>query len=355
MSGTVASGCCCGGCSTDCCTFWSCSPAAGAFTISASSTKSRTISPSGQTMTVETVSWSITANLTRSGSSCSTYRLSANTCQFSYQKTTRIYWLGKKWTAYDALGVYIEGIGFVPCDPPPPTYSSDCHWNCNSNGTCKDQVEFRIKERTDYSYMATIGGAAACPFARLKHCNLRVPNSVITIACMPDCDSNCIRPVLLFSPGTHSEASGLETNETVDPCACADLTANGFPCSTSWSGYTMTPSPFAVIGSSGCLTASSFDSPRTTSGGVPAERPWADEFAVDNPSDPMLGAGTLFCTDLDRSFSTKYCESPGTNNDNNKTCTRIDNCFDLNLISVCYWPDWCEIDTTTISWDSTLV
>lgn len=359
-AGAVSSACCCGGCSTDCCTFWECSPTSGTFTISAGSTKTRTISPSGQTMTVETVNWSITATLTRTGTGCSTYRLYANTCQFSYQKMSRVYWLGKKFTAYDALGIFIEGIGFVPCDPLPPAYDADCHWNCNSDGTCKEEVEFRLKEQTDSSYMATIAGAAVSPFTRQLHGTLWVPNSVITIACMPDCDSECIRPVLLFAPGTHSATSGLQTVETVDPCACADLVADGLPCLTNWTGYTFMPSEFAVIGASGCLDGSSFDSPRTTSGGVPTEAPFDDPFGLDNPTDNMLGAGSvdsigLKCTDLDRTFTTKYCESPAGNADNDKICTRIDNCFDNNLISTCYWPDWCEMDQTVIDWDSTLV
>ena len=110
-NGAIAAACCCQeGCETDCCAWWACSPT-GAITVtlSGSAVTNRKILPSSTptTLAVEEVYWTITATMTKSGTTCdfaaagapssnwpNLFRYSAQTVDFSYQRITRNYDLG---------------------------------------------------------------------------------------------------------------------------------------------------------------------------------------------------------------------------------------------------------------------
>lgn len=167
-NGVVTSGCCCNQeCASDCCSWWSCSPTAPInVVLSGSAITNKKILPGTQVLLLEEIYWTITATLTRSGSTCTPsgappyntlYRYSAQTCNFSYQK--KIYFrdvgesytcLQLRWSPLFCGAVTVEGdcmtwanpsvpfsgwdIGVLPCydGVPPCSY----YWTCPGASGC---------------------------------------------------------------------------------------------------------------------------------------------------------------------------------------------------------------------------
>jgi hypothetical protein len=110
-NGAIAAACCCTEeCETDCCDWWACSPAGPiTVTLSGSAIVERKILPSASptTLIVKEVYWTITATMTKSGTTCdfaaagspslnwpNLFRFSAQQVDFSYQRIERTYDVG---------------------------------------------------------------------------------------------------------------------------------------------------------------------------------------------------------------------------------------------------------------------
>ena len=113
-NGVVSTGCCCNSesCASQCCDWWSCSPTGPInVSLSASAITNKKILPGTQTLLIEEIHWTVTATLTRSGSTCvvaeagiapfnALYRYSAQTCNFSYQKKIYLRDVGQSYTCW---------------------------------------------------------------------------------------------------------------------------------------------------------------------------------------------------------------------------------------------------------------
>lgn len=224
-NGAVTSACCCGqNCQTECCDWWACSPTGEInVVLTGSKVVNRTITPGGQTWVQEEISWSITATMVKTGSSCSDYantnlpnlfRYEAQTCEFSWERITRFYDPGERSTCSDWCVIVCcfcpiwwcgddsqytgPGLQASPEDPcgtgdpctlyyypdlqpfcfdintgvvPGPgnlTRASCRSWNClpydESVGCdgwgCRDVVEFRLVQEITESWTGTLVGKA---------------------------------------------------------------------------------------------------------------------------------------------------------------------------------------------------
>jgi hypothetical protein len=166
----IASACCCGEepCAGGCCDWWSCSPTAPInIVLTGSATTNIRILPGTQVLLTEEVTWTITATLTRSGSSCTPsgpppynnlFRYSAQTCNLAYSKKQYLRSVGESYTCRQLpwsplfcgpvtyVGECVTwanpsapfsgyDIGLYPCfDGTPPC---NYYWTClNASGNC---------------------------------------------------------------------------------------------------------------------------------------------------------------------------------------------------------------------------
>lgn len=242
--------CCCGNqCVSDCCTWWACSGSANRTITLSGSWSNNGYCDDGTGFEAGTGQWTITANITRTGTDCASYRYYANTATLTF--TVR------SWSMYETIG--------DNCDVPGNgsqnfcTHCDDCQCGPVRRGKCN---------RYQFTCTTTLTGKTG-PFDPNLPIGLQplwVPGSAITIACMPDpCAPGCVRPVLIFNPKGACE-DALQ-NAQCSPCACVDAlyerTLEGaFPCCTepaeSYAVTTCIPQ-FAILGKSECLGVNTFD------------------------------------------------------------------------------------------------
>lgn len=228
-NGVVTSACCCNqGCQTDCCAWWACSPDGEInVTLTGSKIVTRTITPGGQNWIEEEISWSITATMQRTGSTCTDtspgypnlYRYEAASCEFSWEKVRRLYSHGNRktcsvdcavlccecsdWICEPLSGPGLQATPEGPCGPGDPCYiyfpgdipcfytytgltpeaggptgNSCFSWNCKpfdesagcGSAGCEDVIEFRLIQVTTNSWAGTLYGLQGGFTAAINSC-----------------------------------------------------------------------------------------------------------------------------------------------------------------------------------------
>lgn len=268
--------CCCdGGCITDCCDFWSCSPSTQkTVTLSGSWTITRTCA--GGTLTPAEGTWTLSATMTRVGTDCASYRYVATSAQYTYDVKLRT-------LVHSMTG---------RCDVANPAcYWSHCEGNCQACGP----VQWDYCVLTRYNGTVTLNGSTATANLPIQLSGLRPSGAVLTVACTADpCRPGCVAPVLMFTP-----ARPPETGSECSPNGAANLSKSTQGVSTRFCCDTENPYQagtetvclphWAIVGD-GCLDAATFDHARPWAAGLGLERccpwfaPW--RFYECNGSDP---------------------------------------------------------------------
>lgn len=427
-NGAIAAACCCNvPCESDCCDWWACSPAGPInVTFSGSWVTNRSIVPGSQVFTVEEIYWTITATMTRTGSTCiatppftNLYRYVAATCNFSYQRIKRTYDVGNRficntrcvppcctcgdcYSTFFTPGSPLTGPGerdpFTPgaaCGTGPACSSLtafsnfDCNqvytgggpgskpltlncfsWNCNpcTEPDCTgwgcpatpDDLIFRLVGEQEDTFVGVLtanttngcGSLDNFPFGP-RHADLAGPGAVLTIVCSKLCN-DCAKPLLIFNPECSGKTLTSTIDYSMDPCCPLPCEPFPPPCIVDASGG-LPIKPFAVLGSGNCLNQSSFDAPTTSTADYPTPT------GVWPSVIPGINFGGLEaeipCTPLERTFNNKFCRYPEF--ENLYCAHNIEACYDAEgnqipgtgVIDICYWPNWCEIDETVVSFN----
>ena len=237
--------CCCDGCLTDCCSWWACGPSTpktATLTIVSSITA---VCSDGVDRVLEDCTCTVTAAMTRTGTSCATYRYSSPTATIA--STARIYG-------------YWNSIG-DNCDAP----ANDCVERHCDDCAC-GPARVGLCRTTTYTYNQTVNGVGGTANVT-PHSHLCPANAALTILCDGnDCLVNCKQPVLVFTPATSCEAG--------TPAYCFDYTKSiscetvnccelEIDCGTSGTetGAFQPWELYARPGVSACLDATTFDNP----------------------------------------------------------------------------------------------
>jgi hypothetical protein len=245
--------CCCNGCPTTCCDFWSCSPTAPINVTFQHNVELREECDNGQSLTTIEGQVTITATMTRTDNAdCNLTRYVANQVTLNIQWTQRVY-------NFENNAV---------CDQPPhpciPDYCDDC--------ICDVPEKYLAYTRT-WTYNQVLNGAGNVNLQPLAWYTPRVPrNAALTILCHAgQCDPECVHPVLIFTPAKTCEVPpGGCTDSNGDPYACIGMqetvtcgpvyTCLADPICTFNQVVPYCVKPFAIYGR-GCLSATSFDDP----------------------------------------------------------------------------------------------
>lgn len=239
--------CCCNDqCIDDCCVWWSCSGGANRQITLSGTWQNMATCDDGVSREANSGTWTISATITRTGTDCSTYRYYANNVQLTFSFR---WWL------------YVDSLGTICNVPPGPNQCDHCD-NCQCGS-----VKFQKCKRIQYSFNGNVNGKPGLdPNIPVDLQGLRVPGSAITIACMPDpCNPPCVRPVLIFTPGSMCEDAS--NNTTCAPGGCVDALYEEIldgppPCCidtvTSYLQGFCIPK-FAILGKSECLANTTFD------------------------------------------------------------------------------------------------
>lgn len=302
--------CCCGNqCISDCCTWWACSGSANRTITLSGSWSVNGYCDDGTGFEAGTGQWTLTANVTRIGTDCASYRYHATTATLTM--TTRY------WYMYETLG--------DNCDIPgsgSPNYCTHCD-NCQCGPVRRGKC---LRNQTTATTTIVGRSNANIPVGLRPYA---VDGSAVTIACIPDpCAPGCVRPVLIFNPGPSCEDAGADS--ACLPCGCIDVLVQQIqdgtaPCctdpATSAQGTLCIPA-FAVLGKSECLGVNTFDA---------ALYYWSEQACnlpfFPNAASPCNGYAQVAvypsgCSSLD--FTAKHCDECRDYRDALHACYELD-------------------------------